>query len=527
MKRNVDITHRASENRLGLLSGPVLLSLALLIGACSSADSVADESTTTGSPVPTASDAPPATDGGASDSNAPSSSDAAVESVAPAACVANLPDVEMSCGHLDVPADYGDPDGDTLSLPYVVLPALGDNPSEEPLVFLQGGPGVSTMSAISLFVDDAGFRNDRDMIFLEQRGTDPSGLFLDCDPLLLDMHECYDGYVAEGIDLSTFTTLNAAKDLASLRSELDIEHWHLLGASYGTTLAMVAMDNDPEGTASVILDGPTAPDVIIYNADTESLLDAYSNVFDDCAADAGCSDRYPDLFATHIASFRELGDEPWNLVGTDLAREFGAALDHVSYLVLSAAVIIGQPGALPALVTAVGDRDVDALLDLMAAAGADEDSDPEEAEPETDGSWLATGLNHSIYCAEEAPFFDLDTNPIDTADEWPTEIIDFVLSVLLQDCEVWKVDPADPSDVDQIESAIPTLILAGEYDHTTPIRQGEIAAAGLSDVELIEVPSTGHTTLENDCARSIMADFLRAPGGDRNCLADIAPIVWL
>ena len=58
-------------------------------------------------------------------------------------------------------------------------------------------------------------------------------------------------------------------------------------------------------------------------------------------------------------------------------------------------------------------------------------------------------------------------------------------------CEIWNVEPADPSDVDQISSPIPTLILAGEYDFTTPLRQGEIAAAGLSNAELLEVPSTG------------------------------------
>lgn len=523
--------HPASKKRLGLLSGPALVSVAMAVGACSSADSIADETTTTTSttetPVPATGHAAPTTDSGNSEGSSSASTDAVVEPAASAACRENLPDVEMNCGHLTVPADYGEPDGNTFSLPYVVLPAHGDNPSAEPLVFLQGGPGASTMSAIPLFVDDDGFRQDRDIIFLEQRGTDPSGLFLDCDPSLLDLQECYDGYVADGIDLSAFTTLNAAKDLASLRSELEIERWHLLGASYGTTLAMVAMDNDPAGTASVILDGPTAPDVIIYNADIESLLDAYSNVFGDCADDADCSDRYSDLFDTHVANFQQLDDEPWNLAGTDLAHEFGPALDHVSYFVLSAEVLIGHPGALPAFVTAVGDRDVDAMRALAAAGGADENPDPDEAEPETDGTGIATGLNYSIYCAEEAPFFDLDTNPIDTADEWSAEIIDFLLSVYVQDCEDWKVDPADPSDVDQIKSAIPTLILAGEYDHTTPIRQGEIAAAGLSDVELIEVPSTGHTTLENDCARSIMADFLRAPGGDRSCLADIAPIQWL
>lgn len=55
---------------------------------------------------------------------------------------------------------------------------------------------------------------------------------------------------------------------------------------------------------------------------------------------------------------------------------------------------------------------------------------------------------------------------------------------------------------------------------------GEIAADGLSESELIEVPSTGHTTIVNECARRIMTDFLRSPGGDRSCLDHIPPIEW-
>ncbi len=444
----------------------------------------------------------------------------------PEACLEALPKIEMTCGRLTIPVDYDDPDGDTFSLPYVVLPALTEDPAAEPVVFLQGGPGASTLATVPLFVEYAELREDRDMIFLEQRGTDPSSVFLRCDPDLAtldDIQECHDGHVADGIDLSAFTTLNAAKDLALLREDLGIEQWHLLGGSYGTTLAMVTMDNDPDGTESVILDAPTAPDVIIYSADIESLLNAYSNVFADCAADTDCDRRNPDLFNTHLTNFEGLADEPWDISTTDLVEWFGPTINQESYFGVTQQLLIGEPGALPAIVTAIADRDLDALLDFVAVAA---DGDTTEAEFPASDPGFAQGLNYSIYCAEEAPFFDRANTEIETVDQWPVGTVDFLLQPVEEICEVWDVEPADPSDVDQVISAIPTLILAGEYDHTTPLRQGEIAAAGLSDVELIEVPSTGHTTLENDCARRIMVDFLQARGGDRSCLADIGPIVW-
>lgn len=449
------------------------------------------------------------------------------------ACIETLPnleklDIELFCGHVAVPIDYDEPGSDTMSLPFVVLPSISDNPSAEPLVFLQGGPGFSTMPEIALVVEAPEFRQDRDIIFLEQRGADPSGIFLDCPDVGEPdgLQECRDRHVASGVDLSSFTTLNAAKDLATLRAHLGVERWHLLGSSYGTTLAMVAMDNDPDGVASVILDGPTAPDVIIYNADVESLLDTTARVLESCTADVECSQRYPDLFNTHVANYQRLLEEPWNV---EDSGELVDAIDHELYLVVSYELVIGEPGALPALVTAVANRDAETILALVEEAD-DVAADPAEEELEIGSRAMAVGQNLSIYCAEEAPFFDLETNPIDTADVWPIEMVDAVVDLYVGraevECDLWDVDPADPGDVDQITSMIPTLILAGEYDHTTPIRQGEIAAAGLSTAELIEVPSTGHTTIVNDCARSIMVDFLRAPGGDRSCLAEIAPIEW-
>ena len=524
MKQAIDTPHQSPKKRTTFAPGAVLLIVALIVAACSSDNSTSDGASTTDTPVSTSSETPQASNAAVPDQSETPTVDLAT------VCPDMLPDIEMTCGELTVPVDHDEPDGDMFSLPYVVLPALGDNPAAEPLVYLEGGPGLSTLEALRWFVDDPDLRHDRDMIFLEQRGTDPSGVFLRCDPDLADLadvQQCYDGYVADGIDLSAFTTLNAAKDLALLRGHLDIERWHLMGASYGTTLAMVAMDNDPDGTASVILDGPTAPDVIIYNADVESLLDGFSKVFANCEADDDCSSRHKALFDTHIANFEGLFEAPWNVDDPELIDFMGPTIDHQTYQTLSLMLVMSEPGSLPAFVTAISNRDGVALLELIKST---EDADVDEGSVENEASIYSAGIaqamNFSVYCAEEAPFFNLDTNPIETVDEWPEGTIDLYIVRGDLICDVWKVDPADPGDADQIRSAIPTLVLAGEYDYTTPIRQAEIAAAGLSQAEVIEVPSTGHTTWDNQCARTIMADFLRAPGGDRSCLADIPPIEW-
>lgn len=518
MKRTIDTSPNHLTKRSGWVPGVVLLSLALIVAACSSDRATSDAVSTAVAAVSTTT---PTTEAPTTSEMVPPTTELA------SSCLETLPDIEMECGRLTVPANYDDPGGDTFSLPYVVLPALAASPAAEPLVFMQGGPGFATLSTVSLFVNEfSEFRQDRDMIFLEQRGTDPSGVFLRCKAdlaTLKDIQECRDDWVGDGIDLSAFTTLNAAKDLALLRDTLGIDQWHLLGGSYGTTLAMVLMDTDPDGTASVILDAPTAPDVIIYEADAESMLNAFSKVFADCAADADCNRRNPDLFDTHLANFQRLAVEPWDVAGTDLAGLFGPMVNHDSYFGVGTTLLQGLPGFLPTFVTAIAERNVVTLLELI-----DDDEEEGGGDPGVQATdpGFAQGLNYSIYCAEEEPFFDRTNLGVETVDDWPAGTVEYLLQPVEEICEIWDVEPADPRDVDQIVSAIPTLILAGEYDFTTPLRQGEIAAAGLSDVELIEVPSTGHTTLDNACARTIMVDFLRAPDGERGCLVEIAPIVW-
>ena len=69
--------------------------------------------------------------------------------------------------------------------------------------------------------------------------------------------------------------------------------------------------------------------------------------------------------------------------------------------------------------------------------------------------------------------------------------------------------PPSPSGV----SAVPTLILGGEDDLRTSYEEDEQVALGYSDVRLLEIPDTGHSTFTTDlsgCAHRAALEFISA-----------------
>lgn len=79
----------------------------------------------------------------------------------------------VTCGYLIVPEAHSLPDGPTIRLLVLTLTAHANQPSGDPIVYLQGGPGGSVLSFLSQFKPDtqAQLAGDRDLIFLEQRGA--------------------------------------------------------------------------------------------------------------------------------------------------------------------------------------------------------------------------------------------------------------------------------------------------------------------------------------------------------------------
>jgi len=102
-----------------------------------------------------------------------------------------------------------------------------------PVLYLHGGPGSGCTPAARGFFDPQVHR----VVFFDQRGCGRSR------PVASELHA----------DLRTNTTDHLVRDIEQLRNAVKIERWTLLGASWGTTLALAYAQAHPERVLALVL----------------------------------------------------------------------------------------------------------------------------------------------------------------------------------------------------------------------------------------------------------------------------------
>jgi TAP-like protein len=84
---------------------------------------------------------------------------------------------EFSCGYLTVPENRARPEGRQIRIPVARARSASAEPQPDPLLYLAGGPGGTGLATAVLRLQQ-GWTRDRDVLFVDQRGT------LHADPLL-------------------------------------------------------------------------------------------------------------------------------------------------------------------------------------------------------------------------------------------------------------------------------------------------------------------------------------------------------
>ena len=82
--------------------------------------------------------------------------------------------VDLTCGYVTAPEDHAAPEDKTIQLAIVILHSTSAHPAPDPLLMLQGGPGISALSTfVPLMASPFGepFLKRRDVILIEQRGN--------------------------------------------------------------------------------------------------------------------------------------------------------------------------------------------------------------------------------------------------------------------------------------------------------------------------------------------------------------------
>ena len=249
---------------------------ALLVGGCGILSSGPGST-----PTPTPSGQPSASSG-PQESSAPTPALAKFYGQKLAWHACNDSDRDYECARLTVPLDYAKPEGKTIWLAVLRVPASGDGRLGS-LVVNPGGPGgsgVKLAAAARNFISPE-VRDAYSIVGFDPRGVGSSAP-VECltdaqtdefvaAPATPDTPAERSEYAKDSADLGkaceqksaellpVVNTLSAAKDMDVLRAALGDSHLDYLGFSYGTFLGVVYAEQFPTKVGRFVLDGAVDP----------------------------------------------------------------------------------------------------------------------------------------------------------------------------------------------------------------------------------------------------------------------------
>jgi pimeloyl-ACP methyl ester carboxylesterase len=441
--------------------------------------------------------------------------------------VDGLSSTEARCGKLSVPEDPADPDGRRIELAIAIVPAVATKSKPDPLFLIAGGPGQGSIETYALLLPAfGGVRRDRELVLVDQRGTGGSNR-LDCDM----PEDSLEGGEYEPAELRTlaaqclaatksrpqfYTTSIAVRDLDAVRAALGYETVNLFGGSYGTRVAQHYARRYPARTRTVILDGVVPPTLTLVPQIAIESQRALDGVFARCAADAACNARFPALPAQFAKLDAALRKAPVAVTIADPVSGASRRLEVTrAHLVTMARMLVYSPwtaSLIPLLVHEAATNGNYAPLAAQAEMAGDELE-----------RMIAMGMHNSVVCAEDAPRF---AGAVDRKALEATSIGPLLLDGIRAMCQVWPRGPVDEDFAEPLDSAVPALLLSGEFDPATPASYGALAAKGFRNGLHVVVPGQGHGQESLPCVQKLMRDFIEAgtaKGLDTSCVAAIQP----
>jgi pimeloyl-ACP methyl ester carboxylesterase len=438
-----------------------------------------------------------------------------------------LVSIEARCGRLAVPENPGEPVGRSIELAIAVVPAVATEARPDPLFLLAGGPGQGAIEAyVPLISAFAGIRRERDLVLVDQRGTGGSNR-LDCpmpeealatgdlppEEMRSLARECL-ARLPQGV--AYYTTSVAVRDLDAVREALGYERINLFGGSYGTRVAQHYARRYPDKTRSVVLDGlvpPGHPLVPRIAIESQAALD---RVFERCAADAACNERFPALAAEFRQIDERLTASPFTLEMPDpVEGEVRAVPVTRAHLVIMARMLTYSARMASLLPLVLHEAGTNGNYLPLAAQG---EMLGEELE-----QMIAMGMHNSVACAEDAPRFD---GTVDRDALVQTYIGAIMVDGMRAICEVWPRGPVDPDFHEPLDSGVPALLLSGEFDPATPAGYGAVAEKGFKNSLHVVVPGQGHGQMAKRCIQKLVRRFVEqgTPAGlDASCVKSIEP----
>lgn len=428
---------------------------------------------------------------------------------------------QVKCGKLLVPENYSKPDGEHISINFVVLPAIDNSDSKIPLMFLAGGPGQAAAELASglrhVFRE---VRKTRDLILVDQRGTGLSHP-LQCEEAaeqnvytvtpeefsVQDIKNCIANFTG---DLSQYNSENAIRDFDAVRSALGHQQLNIYGGSYGTRAGLVYMRMFPDSLRSVVLDsvGPIEVPIGLFG---QSSARSFNLLLQNCQKEVSCQQAYPELEQEFHSLVARLAKAPAEV---NIAHP---RLGTQTKFVISEGKLLGT---LRTQLYSVTTRAIVPLVihqaylgNYMPLAGLVAQSEGDQ------GIYL--GLLFNIACNEDFPRISAEDFAQDAKNNFGGDDSHLGFKMV---CPIWPQYRPSEAFYRPVTANIPTLILSGNLDPVTPPSNGEYSAKTLPNNHHIVIENAAHTVAMNTCASDIINEFLTTLNPkslDESCLEEV------
>ena len=398
-----------------------------------------------------------------------------------------------------------------IDLRVIVLPAQTATPLPDPILPLAGGPGQGAADLAAVFGQRfAPYRDQRDIVLVDQRGTGQSN-GLRCDAPLLTaelMGRLFDharlphcrNDLERTADLTSYTTMAAARDYEAVLDHLGYREVNLVGISYGSRLGLEMARQLPLRVRTLTIEAVVPPTFTWPNLGAADADAALSLLIDDCAADTACRQAFPRFRQDVDLAFTRVRREPATVTVRDPAT---GATERVRFgpsdlAYATRGILYGNDAvALPLWFQSAAGGEFNALAQAYVNRARNLDAQ------------IALGVHFGVYCAEDVPFVNWQAAEAAAAG---THLGSFLLDQYRRACEMWPRAQVDAPFREPVQTSVPTLVMAGRRDPVTPPRTAEEAVRTLPRSKLVIWPHGAHGTdglSSPQCRMNLMGDFLR------------------
>jgi len=431
---------------------------------------------------------------------------------------------ELLCGKYEVYENRAARAGRTITLNVLIVPALTPVPAPDPVFFLAGGPGQGAARIARAGEDRLmrELRGERDLVFIDQRGTGDSNrlgcsISGDRDRLQNYFLEVFDVEAVgacrrtfeRNADLRFYTTPIAMDDMEDIRRAMGYDKINLYAVSYGTVGALDYIRRYPDRVRSAVLAGVATPEAKLPLQFAQGAQRAMEKLIADCDVDVTCRSAFPHLnddFAVALTAFTR------GPVRFELTPPQSRSKQPVT---LSRGVFTER------LRLMLNDHSTARLIPLLIHRAAHGDWQPfgsVTVRPAVVSAYtLALGTYLTITCSESVSFI----SPAELADRTAgTFLGDYRVQRHRSACAGWPRGDIPSKYFLPVESSVPVLMLSGDIDPATPKEFGKSAAARLTNSRQVLLHNTPHS-YTSACARALTVEFI-AKGSAENLDATCA-----